>query len=156
MPAEMVDRHLDKEAVRAAAAALKFTVIERPMTLVRSRVQSWPNAELARSRPNMGARQDTLVCLSASTPSQPGHASVHLEHLFSPASRRSPASELNARQSILWAKRSLSETIEAGQEMEAPEEWILERVLEGRKLLGLYPPNEETVAEFRNRNAKTP
>jgi hypothetical protein len=26
----------------------------RPMTLVKSRVQSWPNAELARSRPNMG------------------------------------------------------------------------------------------------------
>ncbi len=50
----------------------------------------------------------------------------------------------------------LSETIEAGQEMEALEEWILERVLEGRKLPGLYPPNEETMAEFRNRNTETP
>jgi regulator of RNase E activity RraA len=48
----------------------------------------------------------------------------------------------------------LNEAIEAGQEMEALEEWILERVLEGRKLPGLYPPNEETMAEFRNRKTK--
>jgi regulator of RNase E activity RraA len=46
----------------------------------------------------------------------------------------------------------VSDVIEAGQEMEALEEWILERVLEGRKLPGLYPPNEETMAEFKNRN----
>ena len=50
----------------------------------------------------------------------------------------------------------VSDVIEAGQEMEALEEWILERVLEGRKLPGLYPPNEETMAEFKNRNVSAP
>jgi hypothetical protein len=28
--------------------------------------------------------------------------------------------------------------------------------LEGRKLPGLYPPNEETMAEFKNRNVSAP
>jgi hypothetical protein len=50
----------------------------------------------------------------------------------------------------------VSEVIEAGLELEALEEWILERVLEGRKLPGLYPPNEEAFAEFKNRNVSAP
>jgi regulator of RNase E activity RraA len=57
---------------------------------------------------------------------------------------------------IVVPQSIVSETIEAAQEMEALEEWILERVLEGRKLPGLYPRNEQAMAEFRNRNAKTP
>lgn len=38
--------------------------------------------------------------------------------------------------------------IEAGQEAEVLEEWILEKVMDGRKLPGLYPPDEETTVEF--------
>jgi regulator of RNase E activity RraA len=38
--------------------------------------------------------------------------------------------------------------IEAGSEAEALEEWILQKVLEGRRLPGLYPPNEATTAEY--------
>jgi regulator of RNase E activity RraA len=43
---------------------------------------------------------------------------------------------------IVIPQSVLREVIEAGQEMETLEEWVLERVLEGRKLPGLYPPNE--------------
>jgi regulator of RNase E activity RraA len=56
---------------------------------------------------------------------------------------------------IVIPQSVLREVIEAGQEMETLEEWIFQRVLEGRKLPGLYPPNEKTVAEFTSRNAKT-
>lgn len=57
---------------------------------------------------------------------------------------------------IVIPRSMISEVIDAGQEMEALEEWILERVLEGRELPGLYPPSEGAIAEFRNRNTKAP
>ncbi len=38
--------------------------------------------------------------------------------------------------------------IDLGQEGEALEEWILDQVNAGRKLPGLYPPDEPTKAEF--------
>ncbi|HEY1943053.1 MAG TPA: ribonuclease activity regulator RraA [Roseiarcus sp.] len=40
--------------------------------------------------------------------------------------------------------------IEAGRETEILEEWILAQVNSGRRLPGLYPPDDETTAEFRN------
>jgi regulator of RNase E activity RraA len=39
--------------------------------------------------------------------------------------------------------------IDAGRETEILEEWILEQVNAGRKLPGLYPPDDETTAEFQ-------
>ncbi len=43
--------------------------------------------------------------------------------------------------------------IETGREAERLESWILERVRKGRKLPGLYPPDEETLAQFRRDQA---
>jgi regulator of RNase E activity RraA len=48
----------------------------------------------------------------------------------------------------------VGDAIEAGQEMEALKEWILQRALNGA-VPGLYPPNAETLADFRKRNAGT-
>jgi regulator of RNase E activity RraA len=41
--------------------------------------------------------------------------------------------------------------IESGHEVEALEEWILQKVMDGRKLPGLYPPDETTMAEYLGR-----
>ena len=43
--------------------------------------------------------------------------------------------------------------VEAGVETERLEEWILGEVNAGRKLPGLYPPDDTTTAEFENRAA---
>lgn len=40
--------------------------------------------------------------------------------------------------------------IDAGREAEILEEWILDQVNSGRKLPGLYPPDEKTKAEFQS------
>ena len=49
---------------------------------------------------------------------------------------------------VVIPKALVEPVIEAGLKMEKLEEWVLQRVLEGRKLPGLYPPNEETLAEY--------
>ena len=45
--------------------------------------------------------------------------------------------------------------IDAGHETERLEEWILDEVMAGRKLPGLYPPDEPTAAEFENRAGRS-
>jgi regulator of RNase E activity RraA len=47
----------------------------------------------------------------------------------------------------------LDAVVDAGREAEILEEWILEKVMSGRKLPGLYPPDDATTTEFRNRHA---
>jgi regulator of RNase E activity RraA len=47
----------------------------------------------------------------------------------------------------------LEAVVDAGREAEILEEWILEKVTSGRKLPGLYPPDEATTTEFLNRHA---
>lgn len=41
------------------------------------------------------------------------------------------------------------EVADIAEERERMEEWIIERVREGRALAGTYPPNEATMAEYR-------
>jgi regulator of RNase E activity RraA len=43
----------------------------------------------------------------------------------------------------------VAEVAEIAEERERMEEWIIERVREGRPLAGTYPPNEATMAEYR-------
>ena len=49
---------------------------------------------------------------------------------------------------VVIPKAMAQDVLESSRETEALEEWILEQVNAGRKLPGLYPPNEETKAEF--------
>lgn len=51
---------------------------------------------------------------------------------------------------VVIPQTMVKSVIEAGREMELLEEWILEQVNSGRKLPGLYPPDEETTVEFLN------
>jgi regulator of RNase E activity RraA len=50
---------------------------------------------------------------------------------------------------VVIPQAMVDDVIAAGLELEKLEEWVLEKVLEGRKLPGLYPPNEETLAEYK-------
>ena len=51
---------------------------------------------------------------------------------------------------VVIPKAMAQDVLESGRETEALEEWILEQVNSGRKLPGLYPPNEDSKAEFRS------
>jgi regulator of RNase E activity RraA len=51
---------------------------------------------------------------------------------------------------VVVPRAMVDAVIEAGHEAEALEEWILQRVMDGRKLPGLYPPDETTMAEYLN------
>ena len=51
---------------------------------------------------------------------------------------------------VVIPKAMAQDVLESGRETEALEEWILEQVNSGRKLPGLYPPNEDAKAEFRS------
>lgn len=44
--------------------------------------------------------------------------------------------------------------IEAGREAEQLEEWILQKVLDGRRLPGLYPPDQTTTEEYLEQKAR--
>ena len=51
---------------------------------------------------------------------------------------------------VVIPKDIAQETLDSSGEFEALEEWILEQVNAGRKLPGLYPPNEAAKAEFKS------
>ena len=46
----------------------------------------------------------------------------------------------------------INEVLSEAQEQEDLEAWIVGEVEKGKELPGLYPPNEETLARYRNRN----
>ncbi len=48
------------------------------------------------------------------------------------------------------------EVIDEAWEQEQLETWVVERVKEGRALAGLYPPNEETRAQFETSRGRQP
>ena len=49
---------------------------------------------------------------------------------------------------VVIPKAMAQDVLESSLEAEALEEWILEQVKDGRKLPGLYPPNDDAKAEF--------
>ena len=49
---------------------------------------------------------------------------------------------------VVIPKAMAQDVLESSRETELLEEWILEQVNGGRKLPGLYPPNEDAKAEF--------
>ncbi len=51
---------------------------------------------------------------------------------------------------VVIPKDIAQETLDSSSESEALEEWILDQVNAGRKLPGLYPPNEAAKAEFES------
>jgi regulator of RNase E activity RraA len=51
---------------------------------------------------------------------------------------------------VVIPQAMVAAVIEAGREAEILEEWILDQVNAGRKLPGLYPPDEKTTAEYQN------
>jgi regulator of RNase E activity RraA len=52
---------------------------------------------------------------------------------------------------VVITRSMVEDVAEAGRQVEILEEWILEKVYDGRKSPGLYPPNEETLSWFQNR-----
>jgi regulator of RNase E activity RraA len=50
---------------------------------------------------------------------------------------------------VVIPRAMVEAVIDAGREAEMLEEWILDQVNSGRKLPGLYPPDEKTAAEYR-------
>ena len=53
---------------------------------------------------------------------------------------------------VVIPQSMMESVIDAGQQTEILEEWILDQVNAGRKLPGLYPPDQETTAEFQRYN----
>lgn len=54
---------------------------------------------------------------------------------------------------VVIPQNMVASVIDAGQQTEILEEWILDQVNAGRKLPGLYPPDQATTAEFeRDKN----
>jgi regulator of RNase E activity RraA len=50
---------------------------------------------------------------------------------------------------VVIPQNMVESVIDAGQQTEILEEWILDQVNAGRKLPGLYPPDQATTAEFQ-------
>lgn len=50
---------------------------------------------------------------------------------------------------VVVPARHLAEVVEAGEEQEKLEAWILGEARGGRSIVGLYPPDEETRARYR-------
>lgn len=51
---------------------------------------------------------------------------------------------------VIVPKEMAQDILESSRETEALEEWILEQVNGGRRLPGLYPPNDDAKAEFQS------
>jgi regulator of RNase E activity RraA len=56
---------------------------------------------------------------------------------------------------VVIPKDLVQQVIDSGQETEVLEEWILDQVNAGRRLPGLYPPDQKTIAEFERSRRTT-
>lgn len=55
---------------------------------------------------------------------------------------------------VVIPRAMVEAVVEAGRDTEAMEEWILAQVLAGRPLPGLYPPDEDALAEYQRAKAR--